>query len=393
MKYTLTGGAVVTPLSTIEGGNVAVEGEKIVAVSGKESAKLDNDNRIIDCTGKVVMPGFIDVHTHGALGSDFTDDDPETFTKLSDHYYAHGVTTLLATLSPLSHPLLLPAVRRLARFCEDNGAASNILGIHLEGPYLNRAMKGGNREEYFETPDLNKWHEVFNAGRGFIRLMTVAPELPGIGPIIEDAVKRGVVIALGHTAADGAATSRAITLGARQITHLFNSMPQLHHRESGFLAEALLSDHLEGQLIADGAHVHPTFIKLAVKVKGLDHIMLITDSIRATNVGDGEYYSAGEKVIVRNGIVHLESGTLAGSTLVLEKALRLIVKEARVDLSGASRMLSLNAARSLGIDDMTGSLAPGKRADIVVLDRDFNVEMTMRAGKMEYAKSPPPKAN
>ncbi|MCL5268798.1 MAG: N-acetylglucosamine-6-phosphate deacetylase [Bacteroidetes bacterium] len=390
MKYVFVDGEVVTPHSVIDSGVVAVEEKKIKSVSQLSANKIDKEYEVINCAGKILMPGFIDVHTHGALGYDFTDEKPDTCSVLSRHYYAHGVTTLLATLSPLSHSLLIPAVHRLAGYCGKNREHSNIYGIHLEGPYLNRAMRGGNRGEYFETPEIDKWREVFVAGQGYVRLMTVAPELTGIISVMEDAIRNGVVIALGHSSADGETAQRAINLGAKQVTHVFNSMPPLHHREVGILAESLLSDKLDVQLIADGAHVHPKIIKLATKVKGADHIMLITDSIRATEVGDGEYYSAGEKVSVRNGIVHLENGTLAGSTLVLEKALRLIVREVGVDLPEASRMVSLNAARSLGIDKETGSIEANKRADIVVLDGDFNVDMTMRAGQIEYKRFPIP---
>ncbi len=388
MNYVFVGGEVVTPHAVIDRGAVVVEGEKIKEISTLTPSNFDNECQVIDCSGKRLMPGFIDVHTHAALGCDFTDENPDTCSVLSRHYYAHGVTTLLATLSPLSHSLLVPAVRRLAEYCVENAGRSNIYGIHLEGPYLNRAMMGGNREEYFETPGLEKWEEVLAAGQGYIRLMTVAPELAGIIPVIEHAIRNGVVIALGHSTADGETTMKAINKGARQVTHIFNSMPPRHHREIGILAESLLSEELDAQLIADGAHVHPKMIKLAAKVKGTDHIMLITDSIRATQVGDGEYLSAGEKVSVRNGIVHLENGTLAGSTLVLEKAFRLIVNEVGIALPDASRMLSLNAARSLGIDKETGSIEVGKRADIVALDGDFNVDFTMRAGNFEYGKSP-----
>ncbi len=387
MKYVLTGGEVVTPHEVIHRGSVVVENERIESVSELPAELSNGSHEIIDCSDKIVMPGFIDVHTHGGRGYDFVDEKPETCTVLSKHYYSHGVTTLLATLSPLSHELLLPAVRRIAEYCRNNSDGSNICGIHLEGPYLNKAMRGGNREEYFEEPSLQKWREVYEAGQGFIRLMTVAPELNGITPVIEDAIAKGVAIALGHSTADGETTVRAIDLGATQVTHLFNSMPTLHHRETGLLAESLLSDRIDTQLIADGAHVHQRIIRLAIKTKGADHILLITDSIRATEIGDGEYYSAGETVSVRNGIVHLANGTLAGSTLVLEKALKLLLTEVGVGLPEASRMLSSNAARSIGIDGDTGSLETGKRADLVVLDREFNVEITMRAGEFKFRRS------
>ncbi len=382
--YVLTGGRIVTPRKIVADGEILVEGQKITGILEHRSAMPATDRVVIDCAGRIVLPGFIDVHTHGGVGFDFTDDLPEAFSKLSEYYYSQGVTTLLATLSPLSLSLLIPAVNRLANYCFENGANSNICGIHLEGPYINKAMAGGNREEYIEPPDFARWREVFEAGKGFIRLMTVAPELPGIMRIIEDAVKSKIVISVGHTSADGEITTHAIEKGATQVTHLFNSMPALHHREIGVLAEALSSDKVDAQIIADGVHVHPKILRLAVKLKGAEHILLITDSIRATKVGDGEYVSAGKKVKVKNGTVYLQDGTLAGSTLVIGKALQLMTEVVGVDLRTASFMTSLNAARSLGIDKETGSLEPGKRADIVVLGDDFGVKMTMRAGVIKY---------
>ncbi len=386
-KYILAGGKVVTPHRVIDGGAIFVENSRIKSILEQIPNAGNGDWEIVDCAGKIIMPAFIDVHTHGGIGLDFNDDKPGTFEKLSQYYYSHGVTTVLATHSPLSYPLLIPAVTRVAEFCSQHLGDTNIFGIHLEGPYINRAMRGGNRDDYIELPDFERWRAVLKAGRGFIRLMTVAPELPGIMPIIDDAVRNGIRISVGHSSADGVTMALAIEKGATQVTHLFNSMPGLYHRESDILAESLLNDKIDAQLIADGIHVHPKIAQLAIKLKGTEHIILITDSIRATQVGDGEYYSAGLKVFVRNGNVYLEDGTLAGSTLVMERALKMNTATAGIDLPSASRMTSLNAARSLGIDKETGSLESGKWADIVVLDNELNVEMTIRRGKFKYRKS------
>lgn len=383
-KYLLAGGSIVTPEEIIHGGEIIVENNRIISILEHPSERSEPNRVVIDCTDEIIMPGFIDVHTHGGASYDFTDDTPEAFSNLSQYYYGEGVTTLLATLSPLSYSLLISAVKRMAKYCFENGPNSNICGIHLEGPYINKVMKGGNREEYIESPSFERWREIFEAGQGFIRLMTVAPELPGIMPVIEDAKRNGIIISVGHSLASGEIMTQAIEKGASQVTHLFNSMPGLHHREIGIVAEALLSDKIDVQLIADGVHVHPRIIKVTVKLKTPGHILLITDSIRATGVGDGEYHSAGKKVTVKDGTVYLEDGTLAGSTLVMGKALKLMTETEGVDFRNASFMTSLNAARSLGIERETGSLEVGKRADIVVLDKDFNVKMTMRAGKIKY---------
>ncbi len=384
-KYIFTDAAVVTSAEVLPHTAVIIEGGVIHGLVEGDYSVRDAEWERIDCSGKYLMPGFVDVHTHGGAGLDFQDESPEVPGRLSDYYYSHGVTTLLATLSPLPHDLLVGAVGRLARFCRDHRRNSNIAGIHLEGPYINRSMSGGNKKEYIEEPDPGRWREVYEAGEGFIRMITVAPELKGIDHIIEDAAKRGIVVALGHSTADAVAVGKAIELGARQVTHIFNAMKGLRHREPNLLSAALLSDRLDAQIIADGTHVHPDFVGLALKLKTADHLMLITDSMRAAGLADGRYDSAGNTVKVENGVSRMPDGTLAGSTLAFERGLKLTASLGEVGLPVLSRIASLTAARSLGLDAKIGSIEAGKNADIVVLDSDFKVELTMKSGGIEYA--------
>ena len=385
-KYALTSGNIVTPNTIITRGSLLLENGRIEKILDESSEMPDKDYEVIDCSGKIIMPGFIDVHTHGGIGHEFSTCTTEHISELSQFYYSHGVTTLLATLSPLPHSLLIPAVKSLAEYCAENKDHTNIVGIHLEGPYINKAMSGGNQETYIEMPDYDVWQKVRKEGRGFIRLMTVAPELPGIIPIVEDAIKNGIIISLGHSIANGEVMAQIIEMGATQTTHIFNGMPKLHHREDGILVESLLSDKIDAQLIADGVHVHPKVIQMAVKLKTPDHIMLITDSTPATQVGDGEYMSAGKKVVVMNGVVRAGNGALAGSTLTMERAAKLMNMEVGIDLPAVSRMASLNAARSLGMDKEIGSIEEGKNADIVVLDKAFDVKITIWSGEIKYRK-------
>ena len=364
-KCVLVGGEIVMPYRVVKRGAVFIENGTIQNVSDRLLDEGGDAWERIDCSGKKVMPGFIDVHTHGGAGFDFRDDSLEAIEKLSRYYYSHGVTSLLATLSPMSHDLLIPTVKRLVNYCIDNRDDTNIAGVHLEGPYINREMSGGNYKEYIEEPDFGRWREVFEAGNGLIRLMTVAPELHGIDGIIDDALKNGIVIALGHSLAGSEIAAAAIERGARQVTHIFNGMPTLHHREPGILAMALLSDKVDAEIIADGIHVHPRIIQLAMKAKTPDHLLVITDSMRAAGLADGEYESAGNTVEVVGGVSRLPDGKLAGSTLVFEKGFQLILSLIDGDLPAASRMTSLNAARSLGMDFQTGSIEVGKRADLV----------------------------
>ena len=380
----LTGGTVVTPSAVIDRGTIIIEREKIVEITGRDVDHFLQDHEFIDCSGMTVLPGFIDVHTHGGAGCDFADQDADTFSRLSGYYFSHGVTNLLATLSPLPHSLLIPAMTRLAEYMEGSRNPTNILGAHLEGPYLNKSMIGGNQVDYVEAPDIRQWLRVREAGKGHIKLMTVAPELDGIESIIEDCVSHGIAISIGHSNADGRTTARAFASGATQVTHLFNSMPSLHHRQSGILSETFLNDRVDAQIIADGVHVNRDALKIALKLKSPDHLLAITDSTRATGIGDGEFTSAGRRVTVQDGIVRSEDGTLAGSTLVLEKALEFLTGSVGMSLQEASKLLSYNPARTLGIEKVTGSLECGKLADIAVLDKSFNVKMTMKEGEIKY---------
>jgi len=385
-KYALTSGNIVTPNKIITHGSLFLENGRIEKILDEPSGMPDKNYEVIDCSGKIIMPGFIDVHTHGGIGHEFSTCTTDHISELSEFYYSHGVTTLLATLSPLPHSLLILAVIRLAEYCAENRDHTNIVGIHLEGPYINKAMSGGNQENYIELPDFEMWQKVREAGRGYICLMTVAPELPGIISIVENAINNGIAISVGHSIGDGNVMVQAIERGATQVTHIFNSMPTLHHREFGLLTEGLLSNKIDAQMIADGVHVHPKVIQIAVKLKTADHVMLITDSTPATQVGDGEYMSAGKKVVVKNGVVRAGDGALAGSTLTMERAAKMMNKEVGIDLPAVSRMASLTAARSLGIDKETGSIEEGKKADIVVLDKAFDVKITIRGGEIKHRK-------
>lgn len=380
----LIGGDVVTQEGVIPHGAVTIRDGLIVSVAGGPSPGVRNSTRKIDCQGKTVMPGFIDVHTHGGIGLDFEDDDPSVIERLSEYYFRHGTTTLLATLPALPVEKMIPALERLVTYCRTHETDTNIHGVHVEGPYLNKAMRGGMTEAYIEEPQLRSWKKIKSVGGKYIKMITLAPELPGIEPIIRDAVEDKTVVSLGHSAADGEATMKAIKAGATQATHLFNAMPGLRHRDPGILAEILLADTVDAQIIADGIHVHPKIIELAVRLKSSDHIIAITDSMRAAELSDGEFASAGHMVRVEGGVSKLKDGTLAGSTLVFEKACRLLVQEVGIALPEAARMTSLNAARSLGISVQTGSIEAGKAADLVVLDSGFTVLLTLHHGIIRH---------
>lgn len=385
-NYVLSGGDVVTKDEILSNRDLIIENGTIKEIAVADDSRIYPGFEKIDCRGCRIMPGFCDIHTHGGAGNDFMDGSAAALGFLSRYYYSHGVTSVLATLAPLSHDLLIPAIKYLVPFIREDSGSSNIAGIHLEGPYINRSMSGGNKKEYIEDAVFEKWREVFEAGEGFIRLITVAPELKGIDRIITDAVGNGVAVALGHSTADAAASAKAFGLGANQVTHLFNAMPGLHHRKPGLLSEALLSDEIDVQIIADGVHVHTDMVRLAVKMKTPDHVMLITDSMRAAGLRDGEYNAAGNNVTVSGGVSRMPDGTLAGSTLAFEEGVRIVSGFDGIDLPAVSRMASGNPLRSIGLGKEEGVIEVGKNADLVVLDEDFGVVATLKRGLVEYRR-------
>jgi N-acetylglucosamine-6-phosphate deacetylase len=256
--------------------------------------------------------------------------------------------------------------------------------MHLEGPFINKKWHGAMKVDYLWQPSVDGWNKLYAAGQGYIRLMTLAPELPGMAEVMRAAAKNGVVLSIGHSAATFEEVLMAIDNGAAHITHLFNAMTPFHHRQPSVAVAALLQNELKVELIADGFHVHPAVMKLIYDIKGDGGIILITDAIRASGMPDGEYTFMDQKIIVRGKKALLENGTLAGSTLTMEAAVKNMVKLVGVPMTDAVRMASLNGAKVLGLEHKKGILAVGKDADLVVLNQDFDVQMTIYEGVVKH---------
>jgi len=274
-------------------------------------------------------------------------------------------------------------VKRIAEFCSSS-KRSNIWGMHLEGPFINKKLHGAMKAQSLWQPSVDGWQKLYNAGQGYVRLMTLAPELSGMEEVMRAAAKNGVVLSIGHSAATYEQVLVAIDNGAAHITHMFNAMTPFHHRQPGVAVAALLHNELKIELIADGFHVHPSVMKLMYKTKGEGGIILITDAIRASGMPDGEYTFMDQKICVKQKKAYLENGTLAGSTLTMEAAVKNMVQLVDVPLTDAVRMASLNGAKVLGLEHQKGILAVGKDADLVVLSKDFEVHMTICEGTIKY---------
>ncbi len=386
MNYALVGGKIVTPFRVVQNGVIIFEDGVIHELGKASDVKIQDGCEVIDISGYTVTPGFVDLLVHGGGGFGFADANDESIEKVSNYFLRHGSTTTLASLFAKPHQQLLDDLYRIATYIEEH-PDSNIYGIHMEGPYLNIGLKGAMNENYLWEPSVASWEAMWEASKGFIKIMTIAPELPGAIEVMRAAAKKGVVLSIGHSMATYDEIELAIDNGAAHVTHMFNAMKPFHHRDGGVILGALLRNELKIELIADKLHVHPAVMELLLKLKGSSGIILITDSIRAGGMHEGEYEFADQKIYMKDQKAFLPDGTLAGSTLTLNKAIKNLVETANTKLTDAVRMASLNGAKVLNIENRKGILAVGKDADMVVMNDHYEVVMTILNGKIVYQKS------
>lgn len=384
METVLINADVYTPFRVIEKGVLRIVGGKIIEVGSPKDVAVPENAEVIDLEGKIVAPGFVDLLIHGAMNYGFTDDAPEAIETISDYFWKHGHTTLMASLHAKPKERLLKNIERIAKHIDEN-PESNIKGIHMEGPYLNVQYKGAMNAEYLWTPSVESWKEMWEASRGHIKLMTVAPELPGAIDVIRAAANDGVVISIGHSKATLAEVDVAIDNGAAQVTHMFNAMDPIHHRRPGVALAALLRKELKIGLIADTHHVHGEVMDFLLDTKKSNGIILVSDSTKPGGLPEGtETEFSHQKVIIKNGLPYLTDGTLAGSSLTLNRAVKNVVEKAGASISDGLRMASLNGAKVLNRENKIGIISAGKNADLVVLEKDFSVHMTIAGGKIRY---------
>jgi N-acetylglucosamine-6-phosphate deacetylase len=306
----------------------------------------------------------------------------EAVGQIAQYHALFGTTSMLATTTTDSLDRITKAVRATRRFIETGTAGANVIGIHLEGPYINSEERGAQNVEHVRSPSLLELRRILEESGDLVRIVTLAPEAKGALEIIAALRDRSIVASAGHSNATYAEMVSAIEAGITHVTHIFNGMRKFHHREPGIVGAALTRQELTVSLIADGIHVHPSAVRLLFRAKGADDIVLISDAIRAAGMSDGSYDLGGLAVTVTNGVCRLASGTLAGSTLTLNTALRNVVNFLGVPLSDALKMTSANPARVIGFGHSKGALEEGKDADIVILDEDLNVRNTIVRGRI-----------
>lgn len=349
--------------------------------------KFDSSFTIVDCSSNPVIPGMIDIHVHGAGGADFMDATPEAFDTVARSLAKEGTTSYLATTMTNPTERIHETLCNIANYREfsyETGKAE-MLGIHLEGPFINVAQKGAQPAASIKSPDIGLFDEWQESAKGAIRIVTYAPELDTDHIFSKGLQERGIIGSMGHTDATYEEANQAIDEGVTHATHLFNGMKGLHHREPGVVGAALLNEEVHVEVIPDGYHFHPDLLKVVLKMKGLERILVITDGIRAKGMPDGEYDLGGSNVVVRCGKCMLEDGTsLAGSIVTMNDARRNMAEWLGLTLPELAQITSLNQARRLGIDEKKGSIAIGKDADIVILNEDGEVVLTLCKGKIAY---------
>ncbi|HET6484094.1 MAG TPA: N-acetylglucosamine-6-phosphate deacetylase [Actinoplanes sp.] len=361
---TRVGGRIVRPGAVVEG-YVEVAGPAILAVEAGRAAGDD-----------IVVPGFVDLHCHGGGGHTFTTGDVEAARGAAAFHLGHGTTTMLASLVSSPFKLMRDATAAYRPLVE----AGVLAGVHYEGPYLSGARCGAQNPEFLRDPSIDELTALIELGQGAVRLVTVAPELPGALEAIAFLRANGVAAALGHTDATYEQTLAGVAAGATVGTHLFNGMRPPHHRAPGPVI-GLLSSPVTCELIADNIHLHPGTLAFAAHTAGPDKAALITDAIDATGMADGTYELGGQQVLVADRVARLaRDGSIAGSTLTMDAALRNTVT-AGISLADAVAMASTTPARVLGLADEVGALEAGLRADLVVLSPDLHVKRVMRAGR------------
>lgn len=333
----------------------------------------------------IVLPGFIDQHVHGAGGSDGMDGTIEDISIIAETLAKEGTTSFLVTTMTQSKENILKAMNAVKEYrAADKKEGARVVGIHLEGPFIAAAHKGAQPLEYVAKPDIAVFDEYNAASGNAIKIVSLAPEIEGADELIKHLDKNGVVASIGHTGAKYNDVVNAVAAGAKNVTHTYNAQSALHHREIGVVGSAMLVDELNCELIADTIHVSVPAMKLLLKNKKADKVSLITDAMRAKGIPDGESELGGQKVFVKNGEARLADGTLAGSVLRMNRAIENIVTKVGVPFEQAVDYATINPAKLLGIDNETGSIKVGKRADFVVLNDKYDVVLTVRGGEIVY---------
>ena len=369
----LNNARVVLPDREIDRGSVVIEDGRIASVSESTGAEG------LDLSGLVLLPGFIDVHIHGAVGMDVMDATAEQLSEISEYLASQGVTGWVPTFVPAADENYASAVEAISKVVR----GARALGVHYEGPFVNTLQCGALHAEYFKTYSGPEDLDFLITTENAVRMITLAPEIEGGVELVRELKRRGWVISIGHTRAELKVLDDACDAGACHMTHFMNAMAPLHHRTPGPIAWGLLRDDVTFDLIADGIHLDPFTLRLLMKIKGERRISLISDAIAAAGKGDGDYNIWGETITVKDGRTSNAAGSIAGSVITMLDAVRMM-RSLDVSNVDVAAIAAANPAKLLGLDNVCGSIEIGKRADLVALDDAGNVKLTLIGGDVAF---------
>ena len=357
--------------------DIDIQGETILNVG--ECISGDEE---LDLKGKYILPGFIDTHIHGAYGTRISDDKPH-LEKISSFEATQGVTSIAITTtsSPLSELYKQFEIAAQASTCV---SGAKIAAIHMEGPFISEKYKGAMNADYIIDSDITLFDELLKKSNGLLKIMTIAPENKNADKLVEHAVKKGVTVSMGHTNATYDEANRIIKAGATQLTHTFNAMRPINHREPGVLGACFTNSDIVCEVICDFVHLHPSVVKLIYDIKGSERINVISDSGHAAGLNVTEFVVDGLTRYVKDGVVRLADGTIAGSAKTMLDGVRNLISLG-ISIEEVSKMSSYNPAKTLKLEKITGSIKRGNLADIVVLDSNYNVIYTFVNGKLVYS--------
>lgn len=357
-----------------------VTAEKRIVSVGTNAA-ASNAEEVIDAEGLYVIPGLTDVHFHGCVGHDFCEGDEEGLNLMAEYELKQGVTTICPASMTFGEDKLTQIFENARK--HDNSHGAELVGINMEGPFISYEKKGAQNPEFIHKPDADMFFRLQEAAGGLIKLCDIAPEVEGAMECI-DKIADAVHVSIAHTMSDYETAMTAFGKGADHVTHLYNAMPPFHHRKPGVVGAAADCEKVYVELIGDGVHSEPATVRTTLKMYGEDRLVLISDSMEACGMPDGEYELGGQPVTVRGNLATLHDGTIAGSATNLMDCVRVVVKKMNIPLATAVKCAAVNSAKSIGIYDNYGSLEEGKVANIVLLDDDLNIKYVIRDGVVAY---------
>ncbi|WP_130805972.1 N-acetylglucosamine-6-phosphate deacetylase [Senegalia massiliensis] len=382
MKYAIKAKQIYTEDNILEDGYIIINHGKIEKISKQNDEKVN----VIDVGELKVIPGLIDLHIHGANGYDVMDADYNSLDNISKYLAENGVTSFLATTLTAPMEKIEKAIENVVKSKDKGLTGAEVLGTYLEGPYLTEEHKGAHPVNFMRELKLDEIKKLIEVSKDTLKVVTIAPEKENSEEIIKYLKEKGIETSIGHTNATYEQTIDAIKNGAQIGVHTFNGMTGLHHREPGVVGAIMDSEDIYAELIADNIHVNPAVMRILYRLKKNDKLYLISDCMRAGGLEDGEYSLGELKVNVKNSIARTEYGSLAGSTLKIKNGVKNIKKATGIDLYEAIRLASIIPAKAIGIDDKVGSIKQNKKANITIIDDEFNIYMTIVEGNIVYER-------